>query len=91
MRIASAPHREGTPIVTYDERRGVLKIAPLLHWSDEDCLAYTVAHDVPVNPLMFEGYPSIGCAPCTHPVNAGEDPRAGRWRGLGKSECGLHI
>lgn len=87
MRIASAPHREGTPMVSYDERRGVLKVHPLLHWSDDDLLRYTLENDVPVNPLMYQGYPSIGCAPCTQPVGAGEGPRAGRWRALGKIEC----
>jgi phosphoadenosine phosphosulfate reductase len=90
LRIAAAPHREGTPIVSFDERRGVLKVHPLLHWSDEDLLRYTLENDVPVNPLMYQGYPSIGCAPCTHPVTDGDDPRAGRWKGLGKTECGLH-
>ena len=90
LRIAAAPHREGTPIVSFDERRGVLKVHPLLHWSDDDLLRYTLENDVPVNPLMYQGYPSIGCAPCTHPVAPGDDPRAGRWRGLGKTECGLH-
>jgi phosphoadenosine phosphosulfate reductase len=90
MRIASAPHREGTKIVSFDERRGVVKIAPLLHWSDADCLTYTMENDTPVNPLLYQGYPSIGCAPCTHPVDAGDDPRSGRWRGQAKNECGLH-
>lgn len=90
LRIAAAPHREGTPIVSYDEKRGVLKVNPLLDWSDDDLLRYTLENDVPVNPLMYQGYPSIGCAPCTHPVSEGDDPRAGRWRGMGKTECGLH-
>lgn len=90
LRIAAAPHRAGTPIVSFDERRGVLKVNPLLHWSDEDLLAYTLENDVPVNPLMYQGYPSIGCAPCTFAVAPEEDPRAGRWPGLGKTECGLH-
>jgi phosphoadenosine phosphosulfate reductase len=90
LRIAAAPHREGTPIVSFDDRRGVLKVNPLLHWSDDELLEYTLENDVPVNPLMYRGYPSIGCAPCTHPVSDSDDPRAGRWRGLGKTECGLH-
>lgn len=90
LRIAAAPHRAVTPVVQFDERRGVLKIAPMLHWSDIQLLRYTLDNDVTVNTLMYEGYPSIGCAPCTHPVGAGDDPRAGRWRGLGKTECGLH-
>jgi phosphoadenosine phosphosulfate reductase len=90
MRIATAPHREGTPVVSFDEKRGVVKIAPLLHWSDDQCLAYTLENDTVVNPLMYQGYPSIGCAPCTHPVAEGDDPRSGRWRGIPKNECGLH-
>jgi phosphoadenosine phosphosulfate reductase len=90
MRIATAQHREGTPIVSFDEKRGVVKIAPLLHWTDEQCLTYTMENDTPVNPLMYQGYPSIGCAPCTHPVNADDDPRSGRWPGIPKNECGLH-
>jgi phosphoadenosine phosphosulfate reductase len=90
LRISVAPHRAGTPIVEFDERRGVLKIAPVLDWSDDDLLRYTLENDVVVNPLIYQGYPSIGCEPCTHPVAEGEDPRAGRWRGLGKNECGLH-
>ncbi|HSD30204.1 MAG TPA: phosphoadenosine phosphosulfate reductase family protein, partial [Vicinamibacteria bacterium] len=56
-----------------------------------DVAAYVKAHDVPTNPLHAQGYPSIGCAPCTSPVSQGEDPRAGRWRGLEKKECGLHV
>jgi phosphoadenosine phosphosulfate reductase len=91
MRVAAAPHRAETPVVTFDERRGVLKISPLLDWTDEDLLRYTIENDVPVNPLMYDGYPSIGCAPCTHRVADGEDPRAGRWRGTAKNECGLHL
>lgn len=91
LRIAATPHRADTPVVTFDERRGVIKIAPLLHWSDIQLLRYTIENDVPVNPLMYEGYPSIGCATCTHPVAQDEDPRAGRWKGSGKNECGLHI
>lgn len=91
LRVAATPHRAGTPVVTFDERRGVLKIAPILHWSDAQLLRYTIENDVPVNPLMYQGYPSIGCSTCTHAVGADDDPRAGRWRGLGKTECGLHI
>jgi phosphoadenosine phosphosulfate reductase len=90
LRTSAAPHRAGTPIVSFDERRGVLKIAPILHWSDNDLLAYTLENDVVVNPLIYQGFPSIGCATCTHPVQDGDDPRAGRWRGSAKNECGLH-
>lgn len=90
LRRAAAPHRSEWPIVEFDERRGVLKVSPLLEWTDEDLLRYTLAHDIVVNPLLYDGYPSIGCAPCTHRVDPGEDVRAGRWRGTGKTECGLH-
>lgn len=90
LRIASSPSREDVPVVQFDEKRGVLKISPMLHWSDEDLLRYTLEHDVPVNPLMYDGYPSIGCGPCTARVAPGEDPRSGRWAGQDKIECGLH-
>ena len=73
-----------------DEERGVVKIQPLVNWSNEDVLAYLFAHDVPYNPLHDRGYPSIGCMPCTRRVRPGEDSRAGRWSGLEKTECGLH-
>ena len=90
LRIAAAPHREDVPVVEFDEKRGVLKISPILNWSDEDLLRYTLENDVPVNPLMYAGYPSIGCAPCTARVEVGADPRSGRWAGKEKTECGLH-
>lgn len=71
--------------------RALVKIQPLADWSDEDVTAYLYLHDVPYNPLHDEGYPSIGCFPCTRAVNPGDDPRSGRWAGTGKSECGLHL
>ncbi len=67
-----------------------IKLNPLAHWSRDDVEAYAKRHALPEHPLVGEGYPSIGCAPCTDRVRAGEDPRAGRWRGLGKTECGIH-
>lgn len=91
MRYATAAHRRGTrTVVEFDDERGVVKIAPILHWTDEQLLRYTLEHDIPVNPLMYDGYPSIGCAPCTARVEPGADPRSGRWRGFAKTECGLH-
>lgn len=90
MRYATAEHRKTRKVVEYDSARNVIKVAPLLHWSEEQLLRYTLENDVVVNPLMYEGYPSIGCAPCTRKVEPGEDARAGRWSGLGKTECGLH-
>ncbi len=83
--------RADTPIVAWDERNQVVKISPLAAWSQDDVLDYAERHRVPINPLLADGYPSIGCAPCTQPVAAGEDPRAGRWVGFTKTECGLHL
>jgi len=68
-----------------------LKVNPLASWSAADIDAYFEAHDLPRHPLVADGYPSIGCAPCTSKVQAGEDPRAGRWRGWDKVECGIHV
>ncbi|HLH46265.1 MAG TPA: phosphoadenosine phosphosulfate reductase family protein, partial [Acidimicrobiales bacterium] len=62
----------------------------LATWSDLDVAGYVADHDVPYNPLLDRGYPSVGCAPCTRPVAPGSDPRSGRWAGLDKAECGLH-
>ncbi|MDG4650052.1 phosphoadenylyl-sulfate reductase [Roseibacterium sp. SDUM158017] len=70
---------------------GRIKVNPLARWSREDVRAYMEAHALPRHPLVARGYASIGCAPCTSPVAPGEDPRAGRWRGLGKEECGIHF
>lgn len=67
-----------------------LKVNPLADWTKADLDAYFVAHDLPVHPLVAQGYLSIGCAPCTSVVKPGEDPRAGRWRGWDKTECGIH-
>ena len=68
-----------------------LKINPLAHWTPQDVRDYLDNNSLPRHPLVARGYPSIGCAPCTSPVAAGEDPRAGRWRGRDKEECGIHI
>jgi phosphoadenosine phosphosulfate reductase len=67
-----------------------LKVNPLITWSKEELDAYFAAHDLPVNPLVAMGYPSIGCQPCTNKVAPGEDPRSGRWSGWNKTECGIH-
>jgi phosphoadenosine phosphosulfate reductase len=91
LRRADAPERAEVPIVHWDERRGLVKVNPIAAWTDEDVDAYIAAYDVIVNPLVFEGYPSIGCAPCTQRVIPGEDKRAGRWAGFSKTECGLHL
>ena len=73
------------------DAQGRLKINPLIDWSAEDLAAYFEEFDLPPHPLVAEGYPSIGCSPCTSMVAAGEDPRAGRWRGWDKTECGIHL
>jgi phosphoadenosine phosphosulfate reductase len=90
LRRSEASTRAATPVVALD-KRGILKICPLANWSDDDVAQYVADHDVIVNPLLFEGYPSIGCWPCTEPVLEGDDARAGRWAGSGKTECGLHL
>jgi phosphoadenosine phosphosulfate reductase len=91
VRRVEAPTRAGTPLVTYDEKFGLVKVNPIAAWSDEEMQAYIDAHGVLVNPLVAEGYPSIGCAPCTAKPAPGADPRSGRWAGTGKIECGLHV
>ena len=82
--------RTGTKVVDWDAKRGMVKVNPLAAWTQEHVDAYLAEHQVPVNPLQEIGYASIGCAPCTRPVAPGEDPRAGRWAGKNKTECGLH-
>ena len=83
--------RANTQFVEWDEGHQMVKINPIAAWSFDELLDYASTHQVPVNPLLTQGYPSIGCAPCTRPVAPGEDPRAGRWAGLNKTECGLHV
>ena len=90
VRRAEAPTRANAPIVSWDDKHDLVKINPLVAWSDADVEAYQVEHDLPRNPLVAQGYPSIGCAPCTRRVAPGEDPRAGRWAGQDKTECGIH-
>jgi phosphoadenosine phosphosulfate reductase len=90
VRRVEAPTRATTPLVTYDEKNGLVKLNPLAAWSDADMQAYIDAHGVLVNPLVAEGYPSIGCRTCTVKPLPGADPRSGRWAGRAKTECGLH-
>lgn len=89
LRRDEAPSRAGSPIIGRD-LRGLVKVNPLANWTAADVDDYIDRHDVPVNPLTLNGYPSIGCMPCTQPVAPGEDPRSGRWAGRDKTECGLH-
>ena len=90
LRRDEAPTRAAAPIVARD-LRGLVKVNPIATWTDLDIRGYIKDHDVPVNPLVDQGYPSIGCWPCTKPVAEGEDPRSGRWVNSDKTECGLHL
>ncbi len=82
--------RADASVLERDPRFGIVKVNPLAHWSPDDVWEHVRLYDVPHNPLHAAGYPSIGCYPCTSPVAPGEDARAGRWRTLTKTECGLH-
>jgi phosphoadenosine phosphosulfate reductase len=92
MRRGQSTTRAEIAVEEPDPGRGLTKFNPLAHWSDANVWDYLRNFEVPSNPLHAQGYPSIGCAPCTRPVAAGEDPRAGRWwwEQSGKKECGLH-
>jgi phosphoadenosine phosphosulfate reductase len=90
LRRSESPTRADTPIVQRDYR-GLVKVNPIAKWSDLDVNGYIKDYDVPVNPLLDQGYLSIGCMPCTLPVEDGADARSGRWSGSDKTECGLHL
>jgi phosphoadenosine phosphosulfate reductase len=90
IRRVEAPTRANAPLISWDKAFNLVKINPIATWSDEEMQAYIDANDILVNPLVFEGYPSIGCAPCTSKPAEGADPRSGRWAGSSKTECGLH-
>jgi len=91
LKRSDGPTRADAPIVSWDASFGLVKVNPLVTWTDDDIASYLADHGLPVHPLVPKGYRSIGCAPTTRPVAEGEDPRAGRWAGLDKSECGLHV
>jgi phosphoadenosine phosphosulfate reductase len=84
-------HREVAGMVQWDAKFGLVKINPLLNWTKREVWKFIVEHDVPYNPLHDQGYPSIGCWPCTRAVQNGEGERDGRWAGSLKKECGLHV
>ena len=90
IRRVEAPTRASAPLVGFDEAFKLVKVNPLAAWTDEEMQAYIEANGILVNPLVDEGYPSIGCAPCTAKPVDGADARSGRWQGLSKTECGLH-
>jgi phosphoadenosine phosphosulfate reductase len=83
--------RSDTSVVSFDPQREMIKVNPIVEWSQQDVDDYIAANGVLVNPLVFDGYPSIGCRTCTAKVADGADPRSGRWAGSAKTECGIHI
>jgi phosphoadenosine phosphosulfate reductase len=83
--------RRNAGVVEWDHKRSMVKVNPLACWTQEQADEYVIANDVEVNPLVYDGYPSIGCAPCTRRVLPGEDQRGGRWAANRKTECGLHV
>ena len=83
--------RKEVAVVEWDAKFGLVKVNPLAAWDEAQTRAYLAERDVPYNPLNDQGYPSLGCTHCTRPVQIGEDPRAGRWAGFDKTECGLHF
>lgn len=91
IRRVDSPTRADSPVITFDEAFNLVKVNPLAAWTDADMQAYIDTNGILVNPLVEEGYPSIGCAPCTAKPADGADPRSGRWQGLTKTECGLHV
>ena len=91
VRREDAPTRAAAPLVGFDRTHRIVKINPLAAWTIEELLDYATEHGVIVNPLLADGYPSIGCEPCTARVAPGEDPRSGRWSGFAKTECGIHL
>ncbi|MFD0257010.1 phosphoadenylyl-sulfate reductase [Kitasatospora indigofera] len=93
LRRDESPTRANTPVVSWDPKRRKVKIAPIARWTQEDVDAYVAANGVLLNPLLWEGYTSVGCSPlsCTRKPVEGEEARAGRWAGSGKTECGIHL
>lgn len=91
VKRVDTPERADAPVVAFDTGKGVVKVNPLAAWTEDDVEAYVERRGLPRHPLNYVGYASIGCAPTTRPVAEGEDPRAGRWSGSDKTECGLHL
>ena len=90
LRRADSTSRAGTPVVSWDARRHLVKIAPIASWTDDDVADYIERNGLMVNPLLDDGYSSVGCEPCTI-RSVGGDARSGRWAGLAKTECGIHL
>jgi phosphoadenosine phosphosulfate reductase len=90
LRRAETHNRVIAPVVGWDEKKQKVKVSPLARWSDDEVERYIAENGVLVNPLQYDGYPSIGCWPCTQRVAPGDDPRSGRWAGTNKTECGIN-
>ncbi len=90
IRRDQSPDRAKAPIIGWDRKFQLVKVSPLANWTKKDVWSLIMAEDIPYNPLHDQGFPSVGCQPCTRAVLPGEDERAGRWSGFKKSECGLH-
>jgi phosphoadenosine phosphosulfate reductase len=91
IRRDQTPIRAATQVVEWDDANGLIKVNPLAAWTSEQVWNYIQEHDLPFNPLHRLSFPSLGCWPCTRSVLPGEHPRAGRWDGFTKTECGLHL
>ncbi len=90
LRRVDSKARAKTPLVSWDAKRHLIKVAPIATWTDDDLMRYVELNNLMINPLLEEGYTSIGCEPCTiKPI--GSDSRSGRWAGLAKTECGIHL
>ena len=89
IRRKQTTRRATTEPIAWNAKHGVLKLSPLTYWGEREVWTYLHTHAVPYNPLLDQGYPSLGCTPCTRPSQA-DDPRGGRWSGFAKTECGLH-
>jgi phosphoadenosine phosphosulfate reductase len=90
LRRADSKARANTPVVSWDAKRQLVKVAPIASWTDDDVARYIELNGLMVNPLLEDGYASVGCEPCTRKAT-GSDARAGRWAGLAKTECGIHL
>lgn len=91
IRRDQSPTRADTPFVSWNDKFNVVKVTPMAKTTGDEVWAYVRSHNLPYNELHDRGYPSIGCWPCTQPVAEGEDERAGRWRGMDQTECGLQV
>jgi phosphoadenosine phosphosulfate reductase len=90
IRREQSTTRENARKIEIDARRGIVRVQPLVDWTNSDVWRYIWKHSIPYNTLHDHGFPSIGCVPCTNPIEDGTDERSGRWKGTGKVECGLH-